>query len=123
MARLKVPDKYKPAIAAISKLDASTILKIRAAIEAMPPSVSPRSLGKALTKSLAPELKEIAEAVGSLYGVKAGMDMTVEEFAEEICDAMERDSVIDPSLLPVPKSQAKDNLVMLLSVDNVSPEF
>jgi hypothetical protein len=130
VARLNIPQHYRAGIAALRTLDDPSVKAIRAALDR---AVSQQSedLGavptpphdmaiNAITRVSSikrEDFKLIGEAVGALYGVKSAREVSVDEFVEEVCDAMESLPEEDLRLPHGDRSQFKEKLLTLLNAD------
>ena len=106
MARLSIPTRYRAALASIRSLSDENVREIRAILEQaqaamgnavaqtsgdeMDPAEIVTSLQASAPRSQIQNLKEILEAVFSLYVLKSRKDIGTEQFVDDICDAMER---------------------------------
>lgn len=130
MAKLTIPDRYRAGVSAIRHLDKASVLAIRkaldwggrqktdlSAVESSPGDMAISAVTSAPTV-IAPDLKEsIADALTELYGVRSSRDVSVEEFADELSDALESVPEDNLRLIPSERAQFKENLIALLSAD------
>jgi hypothetical protein len=63
------------------------------------------------------DVKSVAQALSALYSVKSQMDSAIEEFADDVSDAMELLPSEELRLLPDEREKFKANLVLLLNAD------
>ncbi len=94
MAKLNIPKRFREGVFKISQLDDRTVQEIRRVLDTV--FTSPHGPTKAAISAVASlsqtnkaDFVQIAEALAALYGVKAGADASVEEFVDDICDAMQ----------------------------------
>jgi hypothetical protein len=132
LPKLNIPERYRVGVSNIRRLDEPSVRAIRAALdhpeEIIPPNGKgagvPRDPGSVAISAIrsvstinADEFKQIAEALAGLYSVKSIRDVSVEEFVEDVCDAME---ALPEEQLKLPHSereQFKGKLNALLSAD------
>jgi hypothetical protein len=133
MAKLNIPERYRTGVSAIRKLDKESVRAVRAALdrtlEATPPGGAdgveiprdPRGMAVTAVRSVPgvdrTELRSIAEALAGLYAAKAVQDVSVEEFADKVCDAMESLASDELRLSQSEHGQFRENLIELLSAD------
>lgn len=132
MAKLNIPERYRAALAMIRTLDDRTVQEIRAALDrpiaaglqveggvavpVKPGEVASSAIGS-ITSPRPREFKQVAEVLVALYGVKSTRDLPVEEFVEEVCDALES-LPSDELRLPHSEREAfRRKLTILLSAD------
>ena len=63
------------------------------------------------------DLKLVAEAVAALYGVRSAREMSIAEFADNVCDALEAIPEENLRLPSSERAQFKKKLITLLSAD------
>jgi hypothetical protein len=131
MAKLNIPERYRPGVSMIRQLTEADVREIRAALDGVLTSgaseedlASNKKLGDIATAATAsvthanvPDLKQVGEALVALYAVKAMRDVSIEEFADRVSDAMES---LDQEKLRLPRAereQFKQKLITLLSAD------
>ncbi len=131
MAKLDIPERYRAGVAMIRQLDADSVRAIRVALDGIlaqrtidEGSASGRSIEESVTSAVTTvpkmsksDIRKITETLISLYGVKSAREIPLEEFVEEISDALES---LDPTGEKWPPSERKkfgENLTTLLSAD------
>ena len=112
MANLKIPDRHKDGLLKIQKLDAEAVQNLQAAIKkaSSPSGLNEASLISSISEIQLEDPKLIGETINALYVVKATKDVSVQEFVDDVCDAMgdraDRDKLTT-------------NLLALLSIEEV----
>jgi hypothetical protein len=110
LAKLNIPDRFRAPLSALRKLSEENVSQIRSILDEVAPPQSasgetdmPADPGAAIATVVAAKrrtgisgIKQILEAVASLYEVKSQRDVTVEELVDDVCDAME--TLDDPEL-------------------------
>jgi hypothetical protein len=131
VAKLNIPERYQAGVALISHLDDQSVQDIRNALDSILDAktrsddiASGKMLDELVTAAITSSSKKsilnfdrIAEALVVLYGAKSVKDISVEEFADKVCDAMEH---LDSPQSRVPKTereQFKRKLIILLGAD------
>jgi hypothetical protein len=133
VAPLSIPKKYQTGVSQIRLLDEETATRLRAALDGAFQNQKPEELAgappsaivtTALTSVPSPDkekianFKPIAEALAALYRVKSKQDVTsIEDFAGEVCDAMESLEPDELRLRADERERVKNVLVTLLSAD------
>jgi hypothetical protein len=130
VAKLNIPLRYRAGVAAIRTLDDPSVLAIRAALDgavnqkpgntgagATAPHEMAVNAVSGISALKREDFKVIGEAVGALYAAKSAKDVSVEEFVEDVCDAMESLPEEDLRLPHVERSQFKQKLLTLLNAD------
>lgn len=127
MAKLNIPEEYRFGVSKIRTLNEQSARNIRQALDkvtgvhpqgepatTVQPEDAALSAVTSVSKENPADLKKIAEALVALYGVKSVREISVEEFADDVCDAME--SLADPELrLPhAERAEFKNKLLILL---------
>ena len=112
----------------IRKLDAETASNIRTALDRVfanqkqdatvvePDDVAASAITAVPHKGTL-DFKSIAQALSALYSVKSQMDSPIDEFAEDVSEAMELLPAEDLRLLPNERDQFKANLITLLDAE------
>ncbi|MGA9967317.1 MAG: hypothetical protein WBQ10_19125 [Terriglobales bacterium] len=124
MSKLSIPEGYRAGVSKIRKLDERSVREIRNALDkATDTSHRPDDVAVDAVSSIShanlDEFKEIAEAVGTLYGVRMSTPgVSVQEFAEDICDAMESVDSDDLRLQKSERPQFKEKLLVLFGSPN-----
>lgn len=122
MAKLTIPPRFREGLSKIRALDQQSVEGIKAALDtAIGASNNPYGAAKAAIESgkftNVRDFKQIAEALGSLYVAKSREEVTTEEFADDVCDAMEE---LDVERLRLPhqeREQFREKLLALLRAD------
>src|SRR2546427_530179 len=122
MASITIPVRYREGLFKISKLDKQGVSDIKAALDSITDtSKGPITAAKAAVESIkqknATDFQQIAEALGSLYIARATRDVSTEEFANDICDAME---TLDSEKFRLPHGEREPfrlKLITLLEAD------
>ncbi|MGB6686287.1 MAG: hypothetical protein WBE76_00425, partial [Terracidiphilus sp.] len=110
MARLSIPARYRAALSSIRSLSDDNVRAIRAVLEQAQTairrvadqktgeSIDPDDIVKSLqisgTNVPIKNLRDVLEAILSLYVLKSRKDISTEQFVDDVCDAMER---LDPA--------------------------
>ena len=131
MSKLNIPERYRAGVAKIGSLDDPTVRLIRSALDGViggveasdiatagerPDSVAATALASVASTIAESDFKQIADTLNALYGVRSSRDVPVEEFAEEVAEAME--SLEPPLRLERSKHSAfVSKLVVLLSAE------
>jgi len=122
MPKLNIPEKYRQGIFKLSRLDDRTIKEIRAALGTLiaasgEPSKAAVNAVSSISETNKADFIQIAESLVALSYVKAGADVSMRSFVEDISDAMEN---LEQSEFRVPASQKekfKETLTTLLGAD------
>ena len=129
MAKLTIPERFRVGLSKIRELDDQTVQQIRAALEQPVPGFSeeevrlpnrPSDIPVTALASIPTErsdLRQIAEAVAGLYSAKAARDLAVEEFVDQVCDAMEVLDSKELRLSGAGRDEFRRKLLILLSAD------
>jgi hypothetical protein len=131
MPKLTIPERFRAGVAKIRRLDDRTVQEIRNALDQKRGEVQqkngnglevprdPNSVAMSAMRSIASvnitEFGQIAESLGQLYAVRLTQDAPIEDFVEDVCNAMES---IPEESLRLPHSERgpfKDKLRILLS--------
>ena len=91
MPKMTVPEKYKPGVARIQQLSEAEIGKLQDAVRKSVGGGAPFIRSSALIPQIAAEgtaAKELGETIAALYRVRSSQDVTLEQFADDICEAM-----------------------------------
>jgi hypothetical protein len=132
LAKLSIPERHRGPLSSIRSLSEQSVQEIRSVLDQVARGEEqkpdnyvdiPRDPGTVITaiKSTPPRahianFKQILEVLATLYEVKSARDVTVEEFVEDVCDAMES---LD-SELRLPHAERADfagKLLTLLNAD------
>lgn len=125
MAKLNIPARYRAGVFQIGKLDDRTIREIRAALDRIlqdkdledeaaqnrPDQVAMTAVTS--VPEIRGDIKSIAEALAALYRVRSARDIPVEEFADDVCEAM---TTLDEADLRVPESNRDEFKAKLLTL-------
>jgi hypothetical protein len=122
MPKLKIPQRYRQGLFKLSQLDGRTVQEIRAALGRLiavsgEPTKAAVAAVASITDTNKADFVQIAESLVALSFVKAGADVSIEDFVEDISDAMEH---LEQPELRVPATQVqrfKETLEALLSAD------
>lgn len=132
MPKLNIPERFRVGLSKIGKLDDASVAQIRAALERPVSGYGPdediklpNRLSDIPETALAPtaalgsktDLRQIAEAVAGLYSAKAARDIGVEDFADQVCDAMEALESEELRLPHAERGQFRKKLLTLLDAD------
>lgn len=131
MAKLNIPEKYRPGVSKIRQLSESNVRDIRAALDGILTGgaseedlASSKKLGEiataataSITHADASDLKKVGEALVALYTVKSMRDVSIEDFADRVSDAMVSLDQEDLRLPLAEREQFKQKLIILLSAD------
>jgi hypothetical protein len=133
MAKLNIPDEYRLGVSKIRNLDEQDVRNIRQALDGsidgtVPAegsiNVKPRDVALTAVRSTSREnpadLKIIAEAIAALYGYKSFREISVEEFADNVCDAMEGLADEELRLPRSERAEFKRKLIILLGSEVLS---
>lgn len=120
MPTLRIPDKLRPGVSLLRKLDGPTTDAVVAALRSAP-SARPRELGPWLAERVAslskPDTFKLAEAVTGLYSRLEATEDSVSDFAVAVRDAAVRASVPDvPSEFEL--KLLEENLRRILDVEH-----
>lgn len=125
MAKLQIPSRYRPGIVAIRGFDDATIAQWQTLLRQIG-NIS--RLRDALPElgDLSPEIKAskqwrlVAEALGSLYAARVTKEVSIEQFAEDICGAMDESGDEELQLSKDERTRFKQTLIVLLSVEDLN---
>ena len=136
MSRLNIPERYRVGVAKIRELDELTAQEIRDALDqafAMQPpdqDTPTRNLDAVATSAITSEakgstvdIKQIAQTIAALYSVKAMRDVSVEEFAELVTEAMELLESDNLRLRHEEREQFKKKLIILMGAEGFGIRF
>jgi hypothetical protein len=122
--KLYIPEGYRLGVSKIRKLDDRSVHEIRNALDQAtetchrPDSVAVEAVSS-ISHANQEEFKEIAEAIGTLYRVKMSRSsISLEEFVEDVCDAMESVDSPDLKLQAADRPQFKEKLLTLFGSTN-----
>jgi hypothetical protein len=121
LPKLQIPDRYQPGLAKIRDLNQNSIEAIRNRLENVPDTTSPEDLADASASSAVniPGAAGVVEALVSLYVLKSGNEsVTLEQFADDICDAM-ASLKSDLRLNEEQRISFREKLLTLLSIDRL----
>jgi hypothetical protein len=130
MAKLNVPERYRAGVSAIRALDEQSVQAIRAALDGTgrrESEDSTTSLGTPNDLAISAlatvptlrsvDVKRIAEAIAALHGVRSSRDVSNEEFAEDVCDAMQALPSDELRLPQAERASFKSKLLTLLNAE------
>jgi hypothetical protein len=127
LAKLTIPKRYQAGVSEIRKLDEETAARIRSALDRTFASqkdetkvVSPDALATTAVSDLPSQtvdLRAITESLAALYVVKSQKDAPIEEFVDDVCDALESLDTDTFRLRHEDRGQFKANLFTLLNAD------
>jgi hypothetical protein len=106
LARLSIPTRYRAALSSLRSLSEDDVRAVRAILEQAQTAIR-RAADQKTGESIDPDeivtslqtsgpnlpiknLREVLEAILSLYVVKSRKDSSTDQFIEDVCDAMER---------------------------------
>jgi hypothetical protein len=124
LQRLRVPDQYRPGLEKLGKLkdaDVNALVSVLGALdrEAMP---TPRKLAPEISTLLrrfsSHDIRKILELLFALYVVRAGNDVPVEQFADDLASVIESRS--DKPAPDEEHSRRKAELIKLLTIEPVN---
>ena len=90
---MNVPKRYQAGLSRIKTLDGRTIAEFQAVLNGIkydyrrPDGAAIEAVSSAFPGR--PDLRDVAEAIASVYRLRMLHDASVEEFADDICDAMQ----------------------------------
>jgi len=129
MAKLNIPEIYRAGVSKIRRLDERSVWEIRKALDQAEESTSPRQNGvetprdpdsvalsaiRSVASANVDEFKQIARALAGLYIAKSVRDVSVDDFAESVCDAMENLPQEDLRLPHSEREEFKEKVKILL---------
>lgn len=127
MAKLNIPEGYRLGVSKIRTLNEQDARGIRKALDSVrgvrtpgeptttiQPEDAALSAVTSVSKENQADLKKIAEALVALYGVKSVKEISVDEFADDVCDAMESLADQDLRLPHAERAEFKNKLLILL---------
>lgn len=131
MAKLRIPDRYQAGVSKIRRLDERTVREIRAALDrplnlpksesSVEPPSNPDEVAMTAMRSVSStnftDFKDIADALAALYGVKSTRENSVEEFVNDVSDAMESLPSDDLRLPEAEREEFKGKLSILLGAE------
>jgi hypothetical protein len=121
---MQIPEGYRSGVSKIRKLDERSVREIRNALDQAtdtmhrPDQVAVEAVSS-IPHTNQDEFKEIAEAVGTLYSVKMARGILVDQFVEDVSDAMESIDSDEMRLQPNERQQFRQRLTILFG----SPRF
>ena len=114
--KLTIPKQHRDGIARIQDLDAPTVERLHAAISGSVASLGPTQMSATLLPPISvagiENAKQLADTISALYRVKSANDVTIEEFADSVCDAV--------GLSGSERDRLRTNLLALLSIEKLS---
>lgn len=128
MARMNIPKRYQAGVSEIRKLEIDTAKNIRAALDrvfasqkeesnvAEPDDIAATAL-TAIPDKANVDLKLLSQALVALYSVKSQTDKPIDEFADDVSDAMELLDDVQLRVDPQQRERFKANLVLLLNAE------
>jgi hypothetical protein len=120
---MHIPEGYRVGVSKILRLDDRSVREIRNALDQAaytchrPDDVAVEAISSISHANL-DEFKEIAEAVGTLYSVKVSRRISLEQFVEDVCDAMEAVDSPDLKLQAADRPQFKEKLLTVFGSAN-----
>lgn len=128
MAKLNIPERYRAGVSAIRNLDDASVRAIKAALKQAGPQKpddlarvgrTPSDMAVTAVESVldVPNLNLIGPALAALYDVRSSREGSVEEFADQVSDALESIPEADLRLPHAERAKFKENLIALLSAD------
>jgi hypothetical protein len=129
MAMLSIPERYQFGVSKIRELDLETVRALRDALnnsvdpsrpsdERSRPAVAAAAAVEALSRpGSAADFKRIAEALVSMYLVKSGYEIPLDEFINGIADSLEALPNPDLRLASEGKGAFKEKLGILLNAE------
>jgi hypothetical protein len=124
VAKLYIPEGYRAGLSKIRKLDERSLREIRNALDQVtdtfhrPDEVAVEAVSS-ISRTNSDEFKEIAEALGTLYSVKMSRNLPLDQFVDDVCDALESIDSTELKLQPSERPQFKEKLAILFG----SPRF
>jgi hypothetical protein len=129
--KLNIPERYQSGVALIRQLDDNSVQEIRNALDRTldiktsdQDVASGRKLDELAVTAVTSvssksnlNFKRIAEALVVLYGAKSVKDISVEEFADRVCEAMEHLDSPDLKLPSAEREPFKRKLIILLGAN------
>jgi len=103
LARLYIPQRYRAPLSSIRSLSEESVHEIRSILDQVvlpqnggleantphDPGAIITAVKRSATRTNIANLKEILETLATLYEIRSQREMTVEQFVDDICDAME----------------------------------
>lgn len=124
MASLRIPEKYKSGLAAISSLPDSHFGKLLRAVEDCPAFVTVADIAAHVAQSVPEidgnEVERILSSLCSLYTVRIDIGITVHRLASDVFDAMRLTAEEGLKISTSEQQKFKDRLEKLLSADCLS---
>lgn len=134
MAKLTIPERYRASLSSIRSLSEQDVHEIRAVLDqvASPSAQNPDTerelttdpgaamvaVRKASTSRNIANFTKIIEVLIALYQIKSQRDdLSVEEFVDDVCDAMERLDHPDHRLQPSDRADFAGKLLTLLNAE------
>lgn len=122
MAALRVPKSHQAGLAKIITLDDEAMSELYAALESTGPALTPQELAEKLgTKVSRISQEDVQSILRSLIGihqVRGGSFVSVPEFAEEICKAVEDARSETLKLPPERRETFKERITKLLGYES-----
>lgn len=129
MARLNIPERHRAPLSSIRSLSYESVQQLRSSLDQVAPdlrsseadqnlSSDPKATLTAvrtLASTKTANLKGVLEVLVTLYEVKSQRNVTVEEFVDMICDAMEN---LDDPQLRLPSTERAEFAGKLLTLLN-----
>lgn len=105
MARLNIPTRYRAPLSSIRSLSEESVEEIRAILDqvtlpqnhraegdqsaATDPSAIITAVRKSVPRTDIANMKQVLDVLATLYEIKSQRETSVEQFVEDVCDAME----------------------------------
>jgi len=118
--RMKIPEERLPSFTKILTLEENTYQELLEVLDKSPltynPSGLPSKLAPSVTNLSEVEATEILETIIPLYLVRFESELSIPDFAEEICKALEKTEV---DLADGRREQLRDRLIRLLGIKSL----
>lgn len=122
MAELEIPEKYKPGFEQLVKIDRTTVNELVNALSQAQASLLVEDLASAVASQVkaltVEELKDLIEALISLYNLRDYFDAPINKIVERISQAVQEDEEL-PNLTEEERQEFKTRLTIFLEFDGV----
>lgn len=122
MPKLNIPEKYRQGVFKLSKLDDRTVKEIHSALSTLiaasgESSKTAVNAVSSISETNKADFIQIAESLVAMSYVKAGADVSLQEFVNDVSDAMENLDQIEFRVPLAQRERFKETLTTLLGAD------
>jgi len=125
VAKLTIPSRYREGVFKISQLEESKVKEIHGVLNTIITASGTNDSDvvdavAAIPQAGRKDSLKIAQALVALYGVRAGSELSLQDFVEEISDAMESIEEAEWRISQADRKQFSEKLLELLSAEAFS---